>query len=336
MVEAKPGDGKTEMRLPARLRDHDNWETMERKNLSARCPCCEGEKWVSLGSKRGRHLVQDYEYLRCTRCGFTRVEPFAGFGIYDEAYYEGRGADPYVNYASEYRDIGQTDRLRELADFRRIVADHYAGRSESGPIVWLDYGCGAGGLLKYLRGQGGLVTAGGLRQLEIAGHDVGSFADRLRRDDGIVIHGEAELARLPDASFDVISLIEVIEHIPDPRPVMATCARLLRPGGLLLLTTGNFDCAVARRQGIDYRYCIPEIHVSLFSPASLAALYRRHGLEPVAVRYVGAVQFKILKSVPARWRGLARLALRLPGITRVVDRFYGVSRMPCACRTFRG
>lgn len=285
-----------------------------------------------MGRKRGVHVVQDYEYWRCGGCGFTRVEPFVGYGIYDGAYYEGRGADPYVNYAEEYRAYGRTDRIREFEDCRRIAANHFAGRPAGDEVAWLDFGCGAGGLLKYLRAQGKLKVAGGDVRLILAGHDVGSYAERLRRDDGFVIHDDATLAAMPDGSFDVISLIEVIEHIPDPDRVLARCARLLRPGGLLLLTTGNFDCSVARRHGINYRYCIPEIHVSLFSPVSLAAMYRRHGLEPVAVRYDGAVQFKILKSIPARWRGLARQVFRLPGMIAAVDRAYGVSQMPCAQR----
>lgn len=289
-----------------------------------------------MGRKRGAYIVQDYEYLRCTGCGYTRVDPFAGYGIYDEAYYQGRGADPFVNYAEEYEDYGRTDRMREFEDCRRVAARHFAARADEQELVWLDFGCGAGGLLKYLRRQGGLAVSNGICPLTLAGHDVGSYAERLKRDDGFVIHGAAELAALPDGSFDVISLIEVIEHIPEPGPVLALCARLLRPGGLLLLTTGNFDCPVARRQGIHYRYCIPEIHVSLFSPASLTALYRRHGLDPLAVRYRGAVEFKILKSVPTAWRRLAEAALLVPGVVASVDRLYGVSQMPCAQRPFLG
>jgi 2-polyprenyl-3-methyl-5-hydroxy-6-metoxy-1,4-benzoquinol methylase len=61
-------------------------------------------------------------------------------------------------------------------------------------------------------------------------------------------------------------MIEVIEHLPDPSAAIALISRLLKPGGLLLLTTGNLDSPVARRQGIHYRYCAPEIHVSLFNP----------------------------------------------------------------------
>lgn len=279
--------------------------------------------------------MRDYEYLRCTGCGFTRVDPFAGYDIYDESYYAGRGADPFVNYAAEYQDYGRTDRILEFEDCRRIAARHFATRPAGRAIAWLDFGCGAGGLLKYLRREGGVTVAGGTCPLTLAGHDVGSYAERLKRNDGFVIHGADELAALPPESFDVISLVEVIEHIPEPGPVLALCARLLRPGGLLLLTTGNFDSFVARRHGVNHRYCIPEIHVSLFSPTSLAALYRRHGLEPLAVRYAGAVQFKVLKSLPEFWRGVARRILRLPGATAMVDRLYGVSRMPCARKAFR-
>lgn len=260
-----------------------------------------------------------------------RVDPFAGYEIYNEAYYSGKGADPFVNYAEEYADYRQTDRELEFADLEGIVRRRLAASPATGPVRWLDYGCGAGGLLQHLRAVGTFRTAAGIRPLALAGHDVGAYADRLKQD-GFQILDLAGLAAQPAESFEVISLVEVIEHIPDPGTVIATCARLLRPGGILLLTTGNFDCPVARRDGIHYRYCIPEIHVSLFSPASLAALYRSHGLAPWTTRYDGAIKFKVLKSVPKRWRPLARAVLRFPGITRLIDRAYGVSLMPSACK----
>ncbi|MGH7945093.1 MAG: hypothetical protein ACREF9_08805, partial [Opitutaceae bacterium] len=88
------------------------------------------------------------------------------------------------------------------------------------------------------------------------------------------------------------------------------------------------------RHGIHYRYCAPEIHVSLFNPRCLARLYRSVGLEPVHVRFRGAVKFKVVKSLRHRPvpRALARFALLFPPVVRAVDRLYGVSAMPCAVK----
>ncbi len=119
-----------------------------------------------------------------------------------------------------------------------------------------------------------------------------------------------------------------------PLEPLQLVARLLKPGGLLLLTTGNLASPVARREGISYRYCAPEIHVSLFNPRALSRLYQRVGLVPHAVRYHGAVKFKVLKTLRHRpaLRALARIVLWFPPVVRFIDARYGVSAMPCAVK----
>ena len=304
------------------------------------CRCCGSADVSPRGHKRGTFIVRDFAYLDCAACGYLFVTPFAGYEIYNDDYYRGRGPDPYVDYATEYADYRATDRILEFDDLARLATAHFSAPAPLAlrptpceSLAWLDFGCGAGGLLKYLSDLKSLRLAGHARPLEITGHDVGSYADFLRTRDGFRILNLAELQALPDAQFDVISLVEVIEHIEYPDPVIALVARLLRPGGLLLLTTGNNDCPVARRDGLAYRYYLPEIHVGIFNPSSLARLYARHGLAPLAVRYGGVVQFKVLKSlVHSGRRRLARLALRFPPLVRLIDRAYGVSAMPCAVK----
>jgi SAM-dependent methyltransferase len=165
----------------------------------------------------------------------------------------------------------------------------------------------------------------------VTGHDVGPYAEKLQRDDGFRILDLAGLAAEPGARYDVISLIEVVEHIEFPDPVFALVARLLKPGGLLLLTTGNVASPVARRKGLAYAYLLPEIHVGYFTPRALEIVYARHGLAPVCFRYDGAVRFKVIKTLRTAGRQrIAGLLLRLPFAVRVVDGLFGTSRMPCA------
>ena len=297
------------------------------------CRCCGSASVQSRGHKRGKFIARDFEFLDCTSCGYLFVEPFAGYEIYNDDYYRGCGPDPFVDYAAEYANHRRTDRILEFADLVRLATAHFTNRTlpEGEPVAWLDFGCGAGGLLKYLKERRTLHIRDQHHPLEITGHDVGSYADLLSSRDGFRILDQSSLQSLPDAQFDVISLIEVLEHIEHPDPVIALAARLLRPGGLLLLTTGNNDCPVARREGLAYRYYLPEIHVGIFNPRCLTQLYQRHGLEPQFLRYSGVVKFKIIKSlIRSGQRHIARLALRFPPLVRLIDHAYGVSIMPCA------
>lgn len=300
------------------------------------CRACGSANTTLVGRKPGEFLRQEFSFYTCRDCEFLFVDPFSGFEIYNDAYYRGAGPDPFVDYETEYRDYRRTDRALEFADLFRLAEDFVKSRgrsipaSASAPLHWLDFGCGAGGFLKFLRERSTLVG----HPLELTGHDVGSYAELLKTTDGFRLLDFDEITRESSARYDVISMIEVIEHIPDPASAIALVSRLLKPGGLLLLTTGNLASPVARRHGIHYRYCAPEIHVSLFNPRCLTQLYRAHGLAPYPVRYRGAVVFKVVKSLRHRpvFRTLAGLALKFPPFVRLIDTLYGVSAMPCAVK----
>jgi len=138
-------------------------------------------------------------------------------------------------------------------------------------VGWLDFGCGAGGLLKYLRHIRTLTVNGREIVVQPVGHDVGSYVQRLKHSDGFEILDWEALSQLPGGRFDVITCIEVIEHVPNPSLVIDLLARNLKDGGLLILTTGSLTSHLAKLQGISFTYCIPEIHVSLLTPRLLCA-----------------------------------------------------------------
>jgi 2-polyprenyl-3-methyl-5-hydroxy-6-metoxy-1,4-benzoquinol methylase len=298
-----------------------------------RCRSCGGGKAAWRGSKIGKHLRRAFDYWHCPDCDYLFVDPFPGYGIYDEAYYQGKSADPYVDYEAEFLDYRSTARMLEFDDLWSVASGYIRKAVPPGPVKWLDFGSGPGGLLRYLADRGPLTSAGRAWSLDVSGHDIGYYADRLRGQGRFRILGPEALAAEPDARYDVISMIEVIEHVEFPDPVIALASRLLRPGGLLLLTTGNMASPVARLQGLDYAYCVPEIHVGLFTPRALEVIYARHGLDPIVFRYRGAVRFKVIKTVrnPVL-KAVAGWALRLPLAVRVVDALFGTSRMPSAVR----
>ena len=224
---------------------------------------------------------------------------------------------------------------RQLVDYEREITDldtlrEYEWRgaidivSHLTPVTpstrWLDFGCGLGGLVRYGRRQG----------LDIVGQDEGYAADRMTAD-GVPSLTTAQLEADADR-FDVITAIEVLEHIPNPLAALRTIARALRPGGLLFLTTGN---ARPHRDDIaGWNYVIPDVHVSFFEPETLATAYRAVGLEPEYPGFVpgfsDVLRYKILKSLRKKRQSTAERLIPWWAVTRLVDRRYQVSAQPSA------
>ena len=272
--------------------------------------------------KRGSFVQNSVQLLQCTRCNFISVvNPIADLSeIYNEAYYEGRGADPLVDYAFELEHPEQTIRIFEWRGILKAVRHHYGPELDG--VRWLDYGSGAGGLVRFLRS----------RHVEAYGFDVGRFADRAR-ERGVQNLTSSELTEL-QGSFDVISLIEVLEHIHDPVPFLQSVAQLLRPGGLLFLTTRNAD--PHRRSFASWGYVIPEVHISYFSPGSLSQALNRAGFQPFPLGkspgLKNIIEYKVLKTLGIKRKSAFFTVLPWSLISCLTDWSYQLSAMPIARR----
>jgi MPBQ/MSBQ methyltransferase len=132
----------------------------------------------------------------------------------------------------------------------------------------LDIGCGYGTTVLSLRQQG--VDAIGV---EFAAFEVEFARKQLKKlrpaDDTTHIyqHGDALRLPFPAESFDAVTLINVLEHVPDYRKALAEAIRVLRPGGLLYAICPNY--AAFRREA---HYLVPWFPLL---PKSLAAVYLR-------------------------------------------------------------
>jgi hypothetical protein len=70
----------------------------------------------------------------------------------------------------------------------------------------------------------------------------------------------------------------VIEHLPQPHDTLALCCRYLRPGGVILMTTGDFASLLARLAGSRWRLMTPPQHLWFFTPQSLRQIAASLGL----------------------------------------------------------
>jgi SAM-dependent methyltransferase len=92
-------------------------------------------------------------------------------------------------------------------------------------------------------------------------------------------------APLGDGTFDMASLLHVLEHVPDPRATLTEARRVLAPGGVLLLALPNVDCLEARLFGRDwYPLDLPR-HYWGFTPHTLVRLVEECGFAGRSLRY---------------------------------------------------
>jgi 2-polyprenyl-6-hydroxyphenyl methylase/3-demethylubiquinone-9 3-methyltransferase len=126
---------------------------------------------------------------------------------------------------------------RPLHELNPARLGYVAGRVSLAGARVLDVGCGGGLLSEAMAASGARVTALDLAPelIEVARlHLLESGLDVDYR-----LQSVESLADEAPASFDAITCMEMLEHVPDPGSVLRACARLLKPGGVLLLSTLN-------------------------------------------------------------------------------------------------
>ncbi|MCU1497013.1 MAG: type 11 methyltransferase [Acidimicrobiales bacterium] len=166
-------------------------------------------------------------------------------------------------------------------------------RRSGSPERVLDVGCGTGIILEHLDGVG---TAFGLDQSPIALE----FCQQRRL--GRLVQGKGEQLPFRDGAFTAVTAFGVIEHIEPDEAALREWARVLEPGGQLVLSTSSYAWLWS---GHD----VSNHHVRRYVTGDLDRLLRRVGLEPEVVSYVNCFLFppilavRLLERLVRRGRG---------------------------------
>jgi SAM-dependent methyltransferase len=283
--------------------------------VTLRCPVCESTQCILLGppARRLPTLVAgvpidisdlQQKFVRCLTCDYAFIEPCIP---------EARLLDCYHRSSGHHWSTDDSVASSRFYDRKRAILLKHLN---SGKRV-LDFGCYDGGFLAYL-GEG--FDRYGIEPSDSAAQRAGQC--------GVKIIGPTIEAIRPGSvePFDGIVSFDVMEHLPQPVPVLRSLRSLLKPGGILMIETGNYNAPRFRKLGPLYYYASIVEHVGFFDQQSIEEAGRRAGLRvvhfeksvhsggpnrPWLERFINGVYWtlrglrKMHVPLPARWSRIA-------------------------------
>ncbi len=199
-----------------------------------------------------------YRYVKCNICDMVQMEPVPNGKMLDELYNSDEIS--YNASGSELSDVIKPIGLHDKSFILRTIQ----GGSH------LDIGCGVGGFLKSM-----------LSNFVSEGLEVNSIHANIGTKSGLKIHNMYSSEFYPDEKYDLVTMLQVIEHLPNPKSVILDVKRLLKPGGFFYVACPNFNSISFRLFGKHHRHVSTFGHLNLFSPKSLIEIVCLEGFELV-------------------------------------------------------
>jgi 2-polyprenyl-3-methyl-5-hydroxy-6-metoxy-1,4-benzoquinol methylase len=232
---------------------------------SGECAYCRGKDSRDAVIRKDGLVITE-----CSKCGLAYVDPRPSPSqlaqYYDVDYFKGaKDFFPGRDYCDE-RD--RSIPSGAVTGYPEIIANF----DLTGKTV-LDVGCASGALLYLLKEQATKEVVG----IDSAEYPVSFGVKQYNLDLRPVT---LEKARLPDNYFDLITLIDVIEHVEDLKAFMIELRRVLKPGGSVFVITPNYQAY--QLAGAKWICLFKDFeHLQYFTKTSLTTLGEEHNLELV-------------------------------------------------------
>jgi SAM-dependent methyltransferase len=242
------------------------------RNIAA-CLLCGSPSFQRMKGYEKDHLV------RCRACSFV----FSGIRPTPaelDAAYSGYSRDNARTDATSSKMRRTAETLVRLASARKVI----------------DIGCGDGTFAAIFKVLG----------CDTYGTEYDERTQRLCEGKGLRMLPGGVIPQVPAAdfgSFDLVIFTEVIEHINNPREVLAHISRLLRKGGCLYVTTPNFASVDRLLMGPEWGMIKYPEHIALWTPRTLSGFLRGRGYEKVFQRTENVSVYRIVQYLDRRKAG---------------------------------
>jgi 2-polyprenyl-3-methyl-5-hydroxy-6-metoxy-1,4-benzoquinol methylase len=226
--------------------------------------------------------VDGFNLVRCMECGLVYANPRL------------KKEDIYARYSEDYF---RNEYIPKVTGYYLANKNTYDGLLKEFSLykrkgLILDIGCGTGNLLNSAEKQG--WTGLGLEISRYASeYAINKFGVNVKT-------GDIYSVEVLNNQFDVVTMIEVLEHMTDPLIAVKKAASFLRPGGLLYITTPNFigiGRLLLRSKAVGLW---PREHLYYFTPKSIARLMQAAGIKVVSISTIG-VEEENIKKFLNRW-----------------------------------
>lgn len=260
-------------------RDIERLKARRNEFVSVSCPACGESKATDAFEKF------TFTYRRCTQCSTIYMSPRPSPDVMGDYY---ASSENYEYWATHIFPASEASRREKIHKpwLQRVVDFCTAFGVTRGTL--LEVGAGFGTFAA-------VATESGAFSRVVAVEPTPELAQACR-DRGVdVIESRIEDITDEVADVDVVVSFEVFEHLFDPAELLRQCARLLRPGGMLVLSCPNgegFDIAML---GAESLAVDPE-HVNLFNPGSLGRLLNANGFDTLDVTTPGRLDAEFVRT----------------------------------------
>lgn len=269
------------------------------KKFISKCISCDKNT-----SHEKKFVIKNFQIIRCLCCGLgsTKVnENFYSNNIYNQSYFEGGQEDGYANY-QDSKDILKIE-FNSTKDF--ILKNI---KKSGGDL--LEIGCAYGYFLETINPFFNVFG------IEMSNHAV----NECKKIGLNVISVDEEKKFLNYKIFDVVVMLDVIEHIVDPLETFNHISKCTKKDSLLVITTGDFGSFSSILLGKYWRLMTPPQHLWFFNKRSIINLLKKYNFKVESISYPSKfVPISLIIYQIARYLRIQKLIMRIniPGAIRI-------------------
>lgn len=221
------------------------------------CPLCAVKDYEKI-------IKKDYlDIVKCQQCGMVFTNPIFKRKHYQKTY-----------QTKEYQEIvkklviqSHEYRKQRFGRERIQIMQKFIKQKK---VDFLDLGCSTGFVVEAAEESG----------WNAVGVDLNPSAIRFGQKKGLSIYqGNIFHPKLKDKKFDIISLFDVLEHLPFPKKTMGEVRKKLRKKGYVFLYVPNFDSASRMLMGKEAHFIWPSHHLNYFTPKTIVKFLKTLGFE---------------------------------------------------------